>query len=84
MFISLGFLLATIRVWVWMVCSLNSVTTGSRDRANVPLVIIIIIWNYLGLAKNEGENMLVDEVVYENYSVAEEVIGYKSALERSY
>ena len=76
MFISLGFLLATIRVWVWMVCSLHSVTTGSRDRANVPLVIIIIIWNYLGLAKNEGENMLVDEVVYENYSVAEEVIGY--------
>ena len=26
-----------------MVCSLHSVTTGSRDRANVPLKIIIII-----------------------------------------
>ncbi|CAM9391245.1 unnamed protein product [Ascophyllum nodosum] len=25
-----------------MVCSLHSVTTGSRDRANVPLIIIII------------------------------------------
>ena len=24
-----------------MVCSLHSVTTGSRDRANVPLIIII-------------------------------------------
>ena len=39
-FISFGFLLATICVWVWMVCSLHSVTTGSRDRANVPLIII--------------------------------------------
>ena len=28
-----------------MVCSLHSVTTGSRDRANVPLIIIIIITN---------------------------------------
>ena len=26
-----------------MVCSLHSVTTGSRDRANVSLIIIIII-----------------------------------------
>ena len=26
-----------------MVCSLHSVTTGSRDRANVQLIIIIII-----------------------------------------
>ena len=26
-----------------MVCSLHSVTTGSRGRANVPLIIIIII-----------------------------------------
>ena len=42
-FISLGFLLATTCVWVWMVCFLHSVTTGSRDRANVPLIIIIII-----------------------------------------
>ena len=42
-FISFGFLLATICVWVWMVCSLHSVTTGSRDRANVSLIIIIII-----------------------------------------
>ena len=42
-FISFGFLLATICVWVWMVCSLHSVTTGSRDRANVALIIIIII-----------------------------------------
>ena len=42
-FISFGFLLATICVWVWMVFSLHSVTTGSRDRANVPLIIIIII-----------------------------------------
>ena len=42
-FISFGFLLATTCVWVWMVCSLHSVTTGSRDRANVPLIIIIII-----------------------------------------
>ena len=41
-FISFGFLLATTCVWVWMVCSLPSVTTGSRDRANVPLIIIII------------------------------------------
>ena len=40
-FISFGFLLATICVWVWMVCSLHSVTTGSRDRANVSLIIII-------------------------------------------
>ena len=40
-FISFGFLLATICVWVWMVCSLHSVTTGSRDRANVTLIIII-------------------------------------------
>ena len=38
-FISFAFLLATICVWVWMVCSLHSVTTGSRDRANVPLII---------------------------------------------
>ena len=42
-FISFGFLLATTCVWVWMICSLHSVTTGSRDRANVPLIIIIII-----------------------------------------
>ena len=41
--ISFGFLLATTCVWVWMVCSLHSVITGSRDRANVPLIIIIII-----------------------------------------
>ena len=26
-----------------MVCSLHSVTTGSRDRANVSLIVIIII-----------------------------------------
>ena len=38
-FIYFGFLLATICVWVWMVCSLHSVTTGSRDRANVSLII---------------------------------------------
>ena len=42
-FIYFGFLLATTCVWVWMVCSLHSVTTGSRDRANVSLIIIIII-----------------------------------------
>ena len=41
--IRLGFLLATTCVWVWMVRSLHSVTTGSRDRANVSLIIIIII-----------------------------------------
>ena len=41
-FLSFGFLLATICVWVWMVCSLHSMTTGSRDRANVSLIIIII------------------------------------------
>ena len=40
-FISFGFLLATTCVWVWMVCSLHSVTTGSRDRANVQLIIIV-------------------------------------------
>ena len=40
-FICFGFLLATTCVWVWMVCSLHSVTTGSRDRANVSLIIII-------------------------------------------
>ena len=45
-FISFGFLLATTCVWVCMVCSLHSVTTGSRDRANVPLIIIIIIIIY--------------------------------------
>ena len=28
-----------------MVCSLHSVATGSRDRANVSLIIIIIIIN---------------------------------------
>ena len=39
-FVSFGFLLATICVWVWIVCSLHSVTTGSRDRANVSLIII--------------------------------------------
>ena len=39
-FISFGFLLATTCVWVWMVCSLHSVTTGSRDRAYLPLIII--------------------------------------------
>ena len=41
-FIYFGFLLATICVWVWMVCSLHSVTTGSRDRANMPLIIIML------------------------------------------
>ena len=41
-FISFGFLLATTCVWVWMVCSLHSMTTGSRDRANVPLIIMTI------------------------------------------
>ena len=41
-FISSGFLLATTCVWVWMVCSFHSATTGSRDRANVSLIIIII------------------------------------------
>ena len=40
-FISFGFLLATICVWVWMVCSLHSVTTGSRDRANVSLIMVL-------------------------------------------
>ena len=39
-FVSVGFLLATTCVWVRMVCSLHSVTTGSRDRANVSLIII--------------------------------------------
>ena len=48
-FISFGFLLATTCVWVWMVCSLHPVTTGSRDRANVPFIriiinIIIFVW----------------------------------------
>ena len=46
-FIYFGFLLATTCVWVWMVCSLHSVTTGSRDRANVSLIIIIIISSIL-------------------------------------
>ena len=45
-FISFGFLLATICVWVWMVCSLHSVTTGSRDRANVSLIILYEIITY--------------------------------------
>ena len=35
--------------------------------------------NYLGLAKNKGENMLAEEVACENYDVAEEVFGYQSA-----
>ena len=43
-FISFGFLLATTCVWVWMVCSLHSVTTGSRDRVNVPLIIIVMCY----------------------------------------
>ena len=35
-----------------MVCSLHSVTTGSRDRANVPLIIIIIhYWYEMGMLK---------------------------------
>ena len=34
---------SAVIVWVWMVCSLHSVTTGSRDRANVSLLVIIII-----------------------------------------
>ena len=37
-----------------MVCSLHSVTTGSRDRANVPLIIIIIIISK-GRCKPGGE-----------------------------
>ena len=52
-FISFGFLLATIFVWVWMVCSLHSVTTGSRDRANVPLIIHSLDF-YLYLHVSEG------------------------------
>ena len=49
-FISFGFLLATTCVWVWMVCSLHSVTTGSRDRANVSLIIITYVhYIYIGL-----------------------------------
>ena len=36
------FLLATTCIWVWMVCSLHSVTTSSRDRANVSLIIIMM------------------------------------------
>ena len=53
-FISFGFLLATICVWVWMVCSLHSVTTGSRDRANVSLIIIHSMDFYLYLHVSEG------------------------------
>ena len=67
-FISFGFLLATICVWVWMVCSLHSVTTGSRDRANVSLIIIIIrgcqsgTWSQRGTTVNgshHGDNSLL-------------------------
>ena len=39
-----------------MVCSLHSVTTGSRDRANVPLIIIggrQAIYRYMGFANLE-------------------------------
>ena len=32
-----------------MVCSLHSVITGSRDRANVPLIIIVIIIIIIGM-----------------------------------
>ena len=32
-----------------MVCSLHSVTTGSRDRANVSLIIIILYWIKTGI-----------------------------------
>ena len=46
-FISFGFLLATTCVWVWMVCSLHSVTTGSRDRANVSLTHMMTIHIYI-------------------------------------
>ena len=55
-FISFGFLLATLCVWVWMVCSLHSVTTGSRDRANVPLIIIIIIVSCLRDSKCDNND----------------------------
>ena len=44
-----GFLLATTCVWVWMVCSLHSVTTGSRDRANVSLIIAVQTDKYIQL-----------------------------------
>ena len=39
-----------------MVCSLHSVTTGSRDRANVPLIIIIIIIIYFSIINNNEES----------------------------
>ena len=58
-FISFGFLLATTCVWVWMVCSLHSVTTGSRDRANVSLIIIKIIYKIkFDFTVDEGKEWL--------------------------
>ena len=57
-FISFGFLLATACVWVWMVCSLHSVTTGSRDRTYVPLIIIIITTQKFDFTVDEGKEWL--------------------------
>ena len=74
-FISFGFLLATICVWVWMVCSLHSVTTGSRDRTNVPLIIIIIIitgnicilrTRYEGTNKPRSSDLAQDKLKFKN------------------
>ena len=63
-FISFGFLLATTYVWVWMVCSLHSVTTGSRDRANVSLIIIItILYTVHILEEDEGVSSKKDHLV---------------------
>ena len=66
-FISFGFLLATTRVWVWMVCSLHSVTTGSRDRANVPLIILIIIIIHVLILHYKYSTMAVCTDLYKHH-----------------
>ena len=63
--ISFDFLLATACVWVWMVCSLHSVTTDSRDRAYVPLIIIIIIQN---IVQQLSESVVVLNEVFKEKS----------------
>ena len=68
-FISFGFLLATTCVcWVWMVCSLHSVTTGTRDRANVPLIIIIIKSLYKRVVRFSSSVKLKDSGETQNNS----------------
>ena len=48
-----------------MVCSLHSVTTGSRDRANVPLIIIIIITiSFVQIVRTRLPSQAIDLAVH--------------------